>query len=132
MPEKKHEKVRRFNRSVFNPVIKFLFAGRMIYALVYHQGRRSGKQYSTPVVAAKTGESIYIPLPYGADTDWYLNVRAAGRCEIRLKRRLYSAVNPELVDAATALKVFPKMLQRSLARAGVEQYLRIVIIGFAG
>ena len=54
MPEKRHRGLRKFNRTFFNPVIK-LFAGRFFYSLVYHMGRRSGKEYTTPVVAVWRG-----------------------------------------------------------------------------
>ncbi|MBM3153484.1 MAG: nitroreductase [Chloroflexi bacterium] len=126
MPEKRHAAVRRFNRAVFNPVIK-LFAGRFLYSLVYHAGRRSGREYATPVVAAIRDGSIFVPLPYGADTDWFLNVRARGECIVKMKGKRYSTTDPEIVGSSTALPVFPASLRRALARAGVYQYLRLRI-----
>ena len=90
MPEKRHQGLRKFNRTFFNPVIK-LFAGRFFYALVYHVGRRSGKAYTTPVVAVRADGSIFIPLPYGADTDWLLNVQARAECRVKMNGRLYAA-----------------------------------------
>ena len=126
MPEKHHKGLRKFNRTFFNPIIK-LFAGRFFYSLVYHMGRRSGKEYTTPVVAVRTDAFIFIPLPYGADTDWLLNVQARGACRVKSSGRLYEAANPEVVDAAAALAGFSPMLQRALRRAKVKQYLRLRI-----
>jgi hypothetical protein len=61
MTEKQHVALRKFNRAVFNRVIK-LFAGRFFYALVLHTGRISGKTYSTPVLAVKKENATFIPL----------------------------------------------------------------------
>ncbi|MFZ5880219.1 MAG: nitroreductase/quinone reductase family protein [Chloroflexota bacterium] len=126
MPEKYHDGLRKFNRTIFNPIIK-LFAGRFLYSLVYHTGRRSGKEYATPVVAAKKDEFIFIPLPYGANTDWFLNVQAKGKCDVKIKGKLFSLTNPEIVDSTIALSAFPSMLQGALERAGIHQYLRLGI-----
>ncbi len=43
------EWVRRFNKAIFNRLI-LTFAGRHVYAVVHHVGRRSGHAYTTPVV----------------------------------------------------------------------------------
>lgn len=126
MPEKRHTALRKFNRSVFNPLIK-LIAGRFLYALVRHTGRRSGKAYATPVVAARQEDSIFIPLPYGADTDWLLNVLAWGGCAVMHQGTLYSAGQPELVDPAAALPAFSPVFQKAFQRSKIEQYLRLKI-----
>ena len=123
MIEKRYEIMRKFNRLILNPITK-LFAGRIFYSLVYHQGRRSGNKYSTPVFAAIDRDTIYIPLPYGAHTDWVLNVQARGKCNIKNKGKLYSVINPEIVDASIALNVFPSVLQWAFEHAGVHQYLQ--------
>lgn len=126
MPEKRHLGLRRFNRTFFNPIIK-LFAGRFFYSLICHMGRRSGKDYSTPVVAVKKDGFFFIPLPYGADTDWLLNVQARGVCRVKINGKLYSATNPEVVDPTTALTAFPPSFQRAFKRGKVNQYLRLRI-----
>ena len=124
MTLKRYEAIRKFNRAILNPVTK-LFAGYLFYSLVYHMGRRSGKKYSTPVIATIKGEHIYIPLPYGADTDWILNVQAKGQCEVIIKGRQYSTADPEIVDSTMALPVFPAILGWALKRAGINKYLQL-------
>ena len=123
---KRYESIRKFNRAILNPITK-LFAGRHFYSLLYHIGRRSGKEYSTPVFAAIRNEHIYIPLPYGANTDWLLNVQARGECDVKIKGKLYSSTNPEIVDAIMALSVFPSIIRWAFERASVNQYLRLRI-----
>jgi len=122
MTEKKHIALRKFNRVVFNRVIK-LFAGRFFYALVLHTGRVSGKSYSTPVLAVKKDDTIFIPLPYGADTDWFLNVKAAGGCRIRINGKWHNTASPAVVDALTARPYFSASLQRAFVKAKIDQYL---------
>jgi deazaflavin-dependent oxidoreductase (nitroreductase family) len=126
MPEKRHAGLRKFNRTIFNPIIK-LFAGRFLYALVRHTGRRSGKAYGTPVVAARKDDSIFIPLPYGADTDWLLNVLARRGCAVMHHGTLYSAGQPEVVAPAAALPAFPPIFQKAFRRSKIEQYLHLRI-----
>jgi deazaflavin-dependent oxidoreductase (nitroreductase family) len=126
MPKKRHGGLRKFNRTFFNPVIK-LFAGRFFYSLVYHMGRRSGKEYTTPVVGVRKDGFIFIPLPYGADTDWLLNVQARGACRVKMNGRLYASAEPEVVGPEAALAAFPPIFQRAFRRAKVSQYLRLRI-----
>jgi deazaflavin-dependent oxidoreductase (nitroreductase family) len=119
-----HYWVRRFNKQVINRIM-LLFAGRRVYAVVHHVGRKSGKPYKTPVVAALIEGGLVMPLPYGTDTDWCLNVVAAGRCTIELGKETYEASEPEIIGEEAALAAFPGWLQRMFRRNKVGQYLRV-------
>lgn len=123
---RRYESVRKFNCAILNPITK-LFAGHLFYSIVYHKGRRSGKEYSTPVFAAIRNEHIYIPLPYGANTDWMLNMQAKGKCDVKIRGKLYSSTNPEIVGATMALSVFPSIIRWAFERANANQYLRLEI-----
>lgn len=120
----RHYWVRRFNKQVINRIM-LLFAGRRIYAVVHHVGRKSGKLYKTPVVASLIEGGLVMPLPYGADTDWCQNVVAAGRCTIELDKETYEASEPEIIGEEAALPAFPGWLQRSLQKNRVTQYLKV-------
>lgn len=123
---RKHEAVRKFNRAVYNRIVR-LFAGKYVYALVRHTGRKSGREYSTPVVAQAKNDFIFIPLPYGADTDWYLNIQAAGKCSVKIKSKIYSAGCPVVVDADSALPAFSNFHQKACKRFKIEEYLRLKV-----
>jgi hypothetical protein len=58
--------VRRFNRTLLNPVM-LRMAGHQLFcaARLEHRGRRSGKAYATPLVAVPVAGGYAIPLPYG-------------------------------------------------------------------
>lgn len=69
--------LRRFQRCV-NPLV-LTFAGRHgPYGVVRHVGRRSGRQYTTPVAVRMLGDDFIVPLPYSTATDWWRNLAAAG------------------------------------------------------
>ena len=126
MSTKNHGRLRKFNRAILNPITR-LIAGHFFYSLIFHVGRRSGKEYTTPVVAAKKGEFIFIPLPYGSNTDWFLNLKAKGECIVKIKGQHYCSIQPEIVDSSTALLAFPTALQKAFERASITQYLRLRI-----
>jgi hypothetical protein len=127
MKEKHLGKIRKFNRAILNPIMK-LFAGNFFYSLVFHIGRRSKKEYSTPVVATVKDGYIYIPLPYGVDTDWLLNIQASGECKVKNSGKLYVANDPGVIDAPTALPAFSPRFRNSFQRFGVGQFLRLKIV----
>ncbi len=95
------------------------------YSLIYHLGRRSGKEYATPVVAVKNERYIYISLPYGTDTDWFLNVQAAGHCQVKIKGQVYDASRPQIIDAAAAASAFPIEFQKKIEKTTLNQFLRL-------
>ena len=46
--------------------------------LILHRGRRSGRQYRTPVMAFKLDRTLVIALLYGEESQWLRNLSAAG------------------------------------------------------
>lgn len=116
------EWLRRFNRKVTNPLM-MTFAGRRLYTIVNHVGRRSKKLYHTPVLGRPAGENFFIPLPYGADTDWCLNVLAAGGCSVRWNSSDYRLISPQIVEASVGEAVYPGLYRFLLHSSGVKRYL---------
>ena len=120
--------------KVLNPVIRKV-AGRPHFrmaALVRHTGRRSGRQYVTPVGAELTGNTVVIPLTFGTESDWSRNVRAAGGCSIRLGGTDYDAVAPEVLSAGEARPVLRSAYsawQRGMFRMiGIKQFLLLRVV----
>jgi len=115
--------MRRVNRDFTNRLVGPLAGWLPPLASVEHRGRRSGRRYRTPVVAFTTATGYVSPLPYGTDTDWCLNVCAAGLCTLRLGGRDVAVSNPRVVDAATALPLLPALLRPALGLADLPGYL---------
>lgn len=104
-----------------------MFAGRKHWyaAAIRHVGRRSGKQYATPVVADRTEDGFVIPLPYGMRVDWLQNVLAAGRATISVQGESYDVAEPEIIGAAAALPALSPRRRRTLKGVGIEHYLKV-------
>ena len=94
-----------------------------MYATVKHIGRRSGRSYTTPVVAKPLGDGFVIPLPYDASVDWCRNVLAAGKCTLVWNEREYTLERPELIQQSQALKAFPPGSKVLYPLGGITQYL---------
>jgi len=106
-----------FNRGVTNP-IALRISGRIPpWVTVTHRGRRSGRTYTTPVVAFGTADGLVVPLPYGTDRDWVRNVEAAGGCRIERAGRTRDMTRPEVIDAAHARPLLPAVVRSTLGRA---------------
>src|SRR5215217_1667007 len=118
-------------QSAIRPVnrLVLLLAGTRflpLYGVITHRGRRSGKDYRTPVVVRPMNDGFIVPMPWGESTDWYRNVRAAGECTIRWKDRDYSLVDPEVIgDAAATAPGFSAPERAMMTRLGIRQALRL-------
>ena len=90
--------VGRFNKVVTNKVFVHL-AGHGPFIQLEHVGRRSGRLYSVPLNAFRTGGHRDLALTYGPRVDWLRNVRAAGGCRVRIGREIVTLGAP--VDLST-------------------------------
>jgi deazaflavin-dependent oxidoreductase (nitroreductase family) len=115
--------LRQINRAFTNPLMSTFARYVPPLALVHHVGRRSGRRYTTPVVAFDAGDTYVIPLPYGIDTDWCRNVRKAQRCTLETGGRLVPLAKPRIARTRFALPHLPAFLRPSLRLAGLPGYL---------
>jgi deazaflavin-dependent oxidoreductase (nitroreductase family) len=94
-------------------------------SVVRHVGRRSGRMYETPVVAAQHDDSFLIALPYGERTDWLKNVRGKGSATIVTNGRPYEVDRPEVVPMVDATGYFRPKEQRMHRQFHVDSALRV-------
>lgn len=119
------DRIRRVQRPV-NRVVVRVFAGRLgPYAVVRHVGRRSGRQYQTPVVAFARGGALLVPLPYSWDVDWIHNLQEAGGGELLWKGRAISVGPPEIVETAAVFAALPPVIRLGVRILKVRQFLRL-------
>jgi deazaflavin-dependent oxidoreductase (nitroreductase family) len=88
----------RLNQVVSNRLVGRFFALLPGFGAVYHRGRRSGREYRTPVKVFRDGDKYVIALPYGTDSDWVRNVMAAGGCELRVRGRRVPLTEPRVFE----------------------------------
>ncbi len=118
--------IRMSNKYFLNRIMG-IFAGKKNFyaAAIHHTGRKSGEQYSTPVGVSRGEGGFIIPLGYGTRVDWLQNVLAAGRATVSTEGETLAVLEPEVIDAATALPMLPPKQQRSYERLGITQYLTV-------
>ena len=94
--------VRKLNRAVMNPQ-QMKTAGQpgSWASVIRHRGRKSGREYETPIGARETEQGFVISLPYGPEADWVQNVMAAGSAVLVHDGQEYSVDRPEVVPVET-------------------------------
>jgi deazaflavin-dependent oxidoreductase (nitroreductase family) len=121
--------LRRFVSHRFNPlVVRFGMVGgrRSPWSFIEHVGRRSGTTYRTPVLPLRDGTRVFIPLPYGDDVQWALNVRAAGHSRLQRHATVLELDEPVVVSPHEVTPL-PAWYRSLIARRGM-QYLRLNVL----
>ena len=108
----------RFNKVVTNRV-QGLYAWIVPpWAVILHQGRRSGRWYRTPLLAFKRERTLIVALLYGEESDWLRNLRSAGGGRVVRAGRTYDMSDPRVVPTSAA----PELLRLS---PGARAYCRL-------
>jgi deazaflavin-dependent oxidoreductase (nitroreductase family) len=100
-------------------------AGKLLraYSIVEHVGRRSGREYQTPVGAYPLGDGFVVAILYGVHSEWVRNTFAGGGFTLRTKGRDYLLERPEIVPASHALAAYPRLWQWTLRRQKIDQFV---------
>lgn len=90
--------------KMLNPLIVRLAGRRNFHmaAQIRHVGRRSGRTYTTPVSARRSGDLVLIALTFGNQSDWSRNVRSAGGGTIRIEGEDYDVTQPQFMSRQEA------------------------------
>jgi deazaflavin-dependent oxidoreductase (nitroreductase family) len=116
-------RVARFTSPVTMPL-----AGKRwnpIFAVLEHEGRKTGRRYATPVAARRIARGFVIALAFGAQVDWYRNVVVTGGATIRWRDEAYRVTAPQRIDLYTALAAFNPIQRLLLRMARVDGYVRV-------
>jgi EmrB/QacA subfamily drug resistance transporter/deazaflavin-dependent oxidoreductase (nitroreductase family) len=117
----------RFVARFVNPLV-LLIAGRRwmpIVGILYHRGRRSGREYATPIGMRPLGDALVIPRTFSKNAAWYQNLTAAGGGRATYLGRHYRLSEPEVIDYATARPAFPRYERAQFRLIGINEYLRL-------
>ncbi len=122
----------RFNRHVTNPVQR-LWAGWIpAHGILEHVGRRSGKQYRTPLVVFSADidgrPGLAILLTYGPNRDWLKNITAGGGRMQRYGKR-FDVADPRVVTKAEAAPHVARGWRPLFARLPFEQAVLLTRTG---
>jgi EmrB/QacA subfamily drug resistance transporter/deazaflavin-dependent oxidoreductase (nitroreductase family) len=120
-------RVIRLAARIVNPLV-LLVAGRRwmpVVGILHHRGRRSGRDYATPIGMRPLGEGFVIPRTFGDNAAWYQNLKAAGEGRITYLGRHHRVVEPEVIDYASARPAFPRYELAQFRLIGINEYLRL-------
>lgn len=113
--------------KVLNPWV-LRVAGRVPpFVVLHHVGRRSNKQYDTPLVvfAARPEQEILavLPLPWGSGTDWARNTVSAGTVRLTRGGSEFLVKDVHVVPAYEAVGWLASVPSMLLSAAGIEECL---------
>jgi deazaflavin-dependent oxidoreductase (nitroreductase family) len=115
----------RFNRHVTNPIQRMWAGWLPSFGILEHVGRRSGKQYRTPMnvftaeIDGKPGVAVL--LTYGPNRDWLKNLNAAGGGRMRRNAKTFGVTEPQTVTKEEATPHVSRAWRWIFARLPFEQ-----------
>jgi deazaflavin-dependent oxidoreductase (nitroreductase family) len=105
--------------------------GRGPFSIVRHVGRRSGRQYETPVILAQVPGGFVAELTYGPDVDWYQNIVAAGHCTVIHKGKEYPISRVSSCTPQQGLTAYPHPARLILKLSGRHDFRLLTAASYA-
>ncbi len=116
--------LRPFTTRVVNPITRRVAGWLPMFGILLYRGRRSGREYRTPMNVFRKGDEYVFALTYGGEVQWVKNILAAGGCELRTRGRTIRLVEPVLfVDPERRRMPFP--VRQLLGLMRVSEFLRM-------
>src|SRR5437764_6986223 len=120
-------RVARFNKLINNPIQGVYSWLVPPWTVIVHRGRRSSRQYRTPLLAFRHDRTLVIALLYGEESGWLRNLKAEGGGYVIRAGRTYRVGEPRVIDTrdATVLRRFSPPTQRYCRLADKQVILDI-------
>jgi deazaflavin-dependent oxidoreductase (nitroreductase family) len=118
--------IARMNRRVTNHLLSGLATRLPGFGVVVHTGRRSLRQYRTPVNVFRRGDRYIIALTYGPNADWVRNVLAHGGCTLETQGRTLHLSRPHLYHDESRRPV-PAPVRLVLGLVNVNDFLELTV-----
>ncbi len=95
---------RWFAARVLNPPVLWYtnHFGRTTQPLVYHRGRKSGREFVTPLCMVSTPEGFIVPAAFGPDVDWLANLKATPESRV-VSEGVSHETTAEVIDLDRAI-----------------------------
>lgn len=114
--------LRPFNWTVTSRVLAPLGGRVGPFAILTLTGRRSGRTYSTTLLAFERDGTVAIALTYGRHVDWARNVMASGCGTVELRGETYDLTRPRLVGDDVGRQLMPPPVRVALSLLGVHDF----------
>jgi deazaflavin-dependent oxidoreductase (nitroreductase family) len=116
----------KLQRAISNPMtMKTAGTAGSTYSVIRHRGRKSGRDYETPVGIVAAGDGFLVALPYGSQTNWVRNVLASGSAGVVHDGRTWAVNRPEVVPLRDVKTAFSASDRRAFRLFGVHECLRV-------
>jgi deazaflavin-dependent oxidoreductase (nitroreductase family) len=119
----------RFNRVATNRITGRFARSLPWFGVLHHRGRRSGREYHTPLNAWSDDESVVVALTYGDRVDWLANARSAGGANITMRGKELNLGRPRHVSREEGMTRMPGLVAAVLPLIGVDQFVVFPIRG---
>jgi deazaflavin-dependent oxidoreductase (nitroreductase family) len=116
--------VGRWNKAGLNRLTRQVAPWVPGFGVIVHRGRRTGREYRTPVNVFPAGDQYVIALTYGPDTDWVKNVLAAGGCTLLTRGRPVRLTDPRRYRDESRAGIRPAERQM-LRLLGVAEFIAL-------
>jgi deazaflavin-dependent oxidoreductase (nitroreductase family) len=94
--------------------------------VVIHVGRKTRRQYRTPVMVFRRDNRFVIALTYGRDSQWVQNVLAANGCELETRNRKLRLTHPRLFHDERR-ESMPTFVRIVLGIINVSDFLELTV-----
>ena len=109
----------KINKRIFNPIE--LRRGKR--PTLTHVGRKSGKEYVTPLDAHEVDDGFLFVLVYGSQCDWVQNILASGTATLRKGGSTLELENPRIVSRDEAQSALGDRLKIPGGPIKLEEFL---------
>jgi deazaflavin-dependent oxidoreductase (nitroreductase family) len=112
----------RFNKRVTNRIGRLLAPRLPGAGVIVHRGRRSGREYRTPISAFRRPGGYAVALTYGPEAEWVQNVLTAGGGVLETGGRRVLVTNPRVIRDP-ARRLVPPLVRDILSLIGADVFL---------
>jgi deazaflavin-dependent oxidoreductase (nitroreductase family) len=118
--------VARVNLLVINRILGPLASWAPGMAIVIHVGRKSHREYRTPVMVFRRCNQFVIALTYGRESQWVQNVVAANGCRLEAGGRTLRLALPRIFHDEQRQHM-PVLVRLFLRILNVSDFLELTI-----
>ena len=111
-----------FTNHILGPLARHLPG----MGVVVHTGRKSGRQYRTPVMIFRRGDRTIIALTYGRESQWVQNVLVEGGCVLETQGHMLRLSEPRLFHDELG-GTMPALVRAILGILNVSDFLEMKI-----
>ena len=117
------DRIRYVNKRFTNKIM-MLIAGKKgsPIALIRHWGRKSGKPYEIPILVVQRDKQLFFALTYGKNVDWYRNILATEKAELRLNGLWIPLYQPRILETEAGRQAFGRLKGKILKYLSVNDF----------